>query len=444
MLLLIHRKCLLPLVLTCAAVPAAAASASASPITLTHHDVMVEGEYAYSISSKHTSLGFQRTSDLVAKGKLASSVGKLTFAYDADGRPQDVTQMRADYDLRVQSSGSFDELETSEHNPPHRRSCAIGEAEGAAPASGYVERSLLQPLVGTDVAMDIRLFESLPIPYQPGAGCTGLGPVLSSDAWTGQGRFDASFDLPREAVTAGKTIQLVSGPSAEPCPGVQSPDVTGCSLTWSAKITFVKTGQEVIGGEDPGQASSPSTTPTPVPAVPAPAPARSEQAMVDSVSKAVRDYLAGSDASDGAKADAVSRALREYLAASEASDTAKVGAVSRAIQEYLQKSTPSVSDQKAQVDVPCPGTCTGTLSASAIATRNAQRGTALGRVPLRTGAGIRAATASQPARVRGTLRFSAADRRALRRAKFVALTVRVTPAGTTKAVVVRRVVRAPR
>lgn len=98
------------------------------------------------------------------------------------------------------------------------------------------------------------------------------------------GEFDQVFELPPEAVGAGKVVQLVQPRPGQvipvQCPGYSQARGERCTskLEWSGQVVFTKIGETPDQGDD---LITPLTPAPPVPAPPAPAPAPAPRPIDD-------------------------------------------------------------------------------------------------------------------------------------------------------------------
>lgn len=287
-------------------------------------------------------------------------------------------------------------------------------------------RSSLQPMGAGDRSIALRVTDKLQYEgncddgRSPGYGITSIdGNVDDYD-----GPFDQIFTLPAEAIGQGKIIQLVDSVpvNSDTCPGY-GPQTTLCEFSWQAEVTFVRSDhREPAPSPSPAPGQAPGSVPVGAPGrspgpVPAPSTA-SDEALVTHVTDAIREYL-----DEERIADSIARAFRD-------------------------------SHRSAKVQLDCPGPCSGTVSAYAVATvAAAPSGRPLATATLAAPGGAAGRRLAYVARraatpLVATLRFDAADRRAMARRRFVALRFAIRtaddPTVRSATVVLRRGGRARR
>lgn len=213
------------------------------------------------------------------------------------------------------------------------------------------------------------------------------------------GPFDAVFDLPSDALGKGLIAQLTEGAvEGRYCPGFEEGLSVSCKLSWSATISFVRS--DLTDTVDPLKQPPPPATGT-----------------NDTLGQNAADVIARElerqrrereqqQRADDAKVDAVSKAVKDYLDRERIADT---------IRKVLN---PGASGSSANVDLSCPGACTGSVTVKA-------GKTTLSTAPLRALGRSSAAKAKGTYGVRAKLRFDRADRRAAKRAGKVTLTFAV-------------------
>jgi hypothetical protein len=78
----------------------------------------------------------------------------------------------------------------------------------------------------------------------------------------------ATFQLPRDALDAGKVIQLVAVDPAAPCPG-RGANTTRCTFKWEGQVEFTKTGTEIVDDAPAAQPApnGPGVTPVVLPRI---------------------------------------------------------------------------------------------------------------------------------------------------------------------------------
>lgn len=119
----------------------------------------------------------------------------------------------------------------------------------------YVRRTESQPNPNAE-RLNWRLATAVPV----GFNCPDLtaGADLAGSVVGLPGVMDTTFELPLEAIGMGTIIQHVSARDEQRTP-INCPDrgdhVAGCAFTWSAKLTFNRTGEWQydgdLGGEQP-------------------------------------------------------------------------------------------------------------------------------------------------------------------------------------------------
>lgn len=384
------RLTLLPAAVLAALALGASGTASAATLTYdVHIDATVAYDHAKHSESHSGSSHYVNDTSWHLGGKLKSVLPMVRFV---DGRAEDsgngiVEEAITGRYLSVEDSSSsgtsrLEFLADGKASPWGRSSIVPAGFAG----SGFVAVRLTDLLEVTATCDDGR---------SPGYAIAKLDG--DSDDPTG-GPFDAVFTLPPDALGNGLIAQLEEGSvQGEHCPGFDEHSVS-CKLSWTATISFVR--------------SDLSDTVDPITQPPPPATGTNDtlgQNAADVIARELerrRREAEQQARADQAKADAVSKAVKDYLDRERIADT---------IRKVL---TPGASSSSANVDLSCPGACTGSVRVKA--------GTAtLATSALRPLGKSSAAKAKGTYGVRAKLKFDRADRRAAKRAGKVTLTFAV-------------------
>lgn len=378
-----RRALILPLVtLAAAAVPSGSALADQTPgeaMMSYTYAVTVEGTADYSRHFEQAAGGGTATED--AEAHLAWTTQIPVFQFfgtmptSGSGNVQDGATVGVDFRASVPEAEYTD-----------TGACASGTLDGGAStvklsdwtkAKGY----LVQANVLT--AGKIKL-----------GSCSGMlknydGSISLSQnlAENGAAPWTQTFDMPPEAVGQGKIIQLLDRTvTGVDCPG-HRPGVTSCTLNWHAKLTFVKTAEDVlIWPGDPDDLLVPippgaGATPTPAPA-PAPTPAPATTPSTPTPGNSI-DFI---------------------------------------LSNVRKAATLATTGASATLPVSCPSGCSGTAIATAASSGHASAAAArtLGRASF---------SVKPKGTKKVTLRFGAKARRAIRKAGAVKVAVRVKVPG---------------
>ena len=214
----------------------------AQAVTRTDYAVMIEGTVAYSRADSWPSPYGAYTWDEQAAFKWRTQFNSTFIGNSVamtSSPSTEVTQVDAELANTIPTVDG-----------PRTGACT-GSSHREPTGSGRLAPSLITDPTAAKEILDIRVLDSvlLDLPNCTGllAGNRGGIAVTNGDALFPNGPFDTPFDMPHEAIGMGKIIQLLDDTvTGSRCPGYRDGTVS-CSLAWSAKVTFVRTGQQEIG-----------------------------------------------------------------------------------------------------------------------------------------------------------------------------------------------------
>lgn len=232
-------------------------------------------------------------------------------------------------------------------------------------------------------------------------GCSGAFDGVPLDLQLGDGEgLGAQWTLPPDAQRAGQVIVPVHQSEDAACP-MRMPWTASCEWSFTGQVTLTRTGHEVIRDTT----APPATQPQQPPAS-GPTGDPDVDKAIEIINQDLQDHPTGDE-----DVDVVVRTINHYLEGERAKGHIKA--------------TVTGHGAKARVEVPCPSTCSGTVSAyGATGPRSNGQLSALAvaRFRMATGAARRTAVAAA-SRTVATLRFSRAAQRTLRKRGWVALRI---------------------